>query len=177
MFTHVNDERNNMSWISSAPRRSVPYPQAAAAGEKQEWGGPEIAVSRQQSTDDFVEIPKWVRLCTNAWWSTGPRPSRRQAHLAEALCMGCCMVFLAASWPETQMSWRGWRPVRTPRGTVIDYTFVLALLIVFFGLVFLAVRGMIRVSSNTDGELADDHHRRMSLPGGALHRIRRRYCN
>src|SRR5579863_9101684 len=40
-------------------------------------------------TDDFVEIPRWVRLWTSAWWSTGPRPSRRQAHIAEAVCMTC----------------------------------------------------------------------------------------
>jgi hypothetical protein len=126
-----------------------------------------------QSTDDFVEIPRWVRLWTNAWWSTGPRPSRRQAHIAEAICMGCGVIFLVASfllphllvppfrvgagimlvsgyllsvsirivdtyklWPGTEMSRREWRPVRTLRMTVIDYTFVLAVLIVFFGLVF-----------------------------------------
>ena len=39
-------------------------------------------------------------------------------------------------WPSTEISWRAWRPVRTLRRTVIDYTFVLMLLMVFFGLVF-----------------------------------------
>lgn len=39
-------------------------------------------------------------------------------------------------WPGTEISLREWRPVRTLRMTVIDYTFVLAVLIVFFGLVF-----------------------------------------
>jgi transcriptional regulator with XRE-family HTH domain len=126
-----------------------------------------------RSTDDFVEIPRWARLWTNAWWSTGPRPSRRQAHIAEALCIGSGIVFFVASflvphlivtifrvgagfalvcgylislsirivdnyklWPGNEISWREWRPVRTLRGTVIDYTFVLAALVAFFGLVF-----------------------------------------
>jgi len=39
-------------------------------------------------------------------------------------------------WPGNEISWREWRPARTLRGTVIDYTFVLVVLIVFFGLVF-----------------------------------------
>jgi hypothetical protein len=39
-------------------------------------------------------------------------------------------------WPGNEISWRERRPVRTLRGTVIDYTFVVAVLIVFFGLVF-----------------------------------------
>ena len=127
----------------------------------------------KQPTDDFVEIPRWVRLWTNAWWSTGPPPSRRQAHIAEAVCMACGVVFLVASflvphllvtlfrvatgftlvcgyllslsirlvdryklWPGNEVSWREWRPVRTLRGTVIDYTFVLVVLMTFFGLVF-----------------------------------------
>jgi hypothetical protein len=33
-----------------------------------------------------------------------------------------------------------WRTVRTLRGTILDYTFVLLVLISFFGVVFLLVR-------------------------------------
>ena len=52
----------------------------------------------KQSTDDFVEVPRWARLWTNAHWYGGPRPSRRQALLAEAFCMGGGIVFFAASF-------------------------------------------------------------------------------
>lgn len=127
-----------------------------------------------KSTDDFVEIPRWVRLWTNAYWYGGPRPSRRQAQIPEAFAMGCGIVFLAASffvssdfvatlfrvagsiplvcgyglsvtsriidtykaWPATEISWRQWRPVRTLRGAIFDYTFVLLVLISFFAVVY-----------------------------------------
>ena len=127
-----------------------------------------------KSTDDFVEIPRWVRLWTNAYWYGGPRPSRRQAHMAEAFCMGGGIAFLVASflvtsdlvatllrvaaafhlatgyllsvsirivdtcklWPATEISPWEWRPVHTLRGTVLDYTFVLLMLISFFSVVF-----------------------------------------
>jgi len=51
----------------------------------------------KQSADDFVEIPRWVRVWTNTYWFGGPRPSRRQAHIAEAICMGGGIAFLVAS--------------------------------------------------------------------------------
>jgi hypothetical protein len=40
------------------------------------------------------------------------------------------------AWPVTEMSWRQWKPVRTLRGTVLDYTFVLVVLVSFFCVVF-----------------------------------------
>jgi hypothetical protein len=40
------------------------------------------------------------------------------------------------AWPATEMSWRQWKPVRTLRGTVLDYTFVLVVLVSFFGVLF-----------------------------------------
>lgn len=53
-----------------------------------------------QSADDFVETPTWVRLFKNAsggrWMGAKPL-SRRQAHVEEALCMGGGVVFLVAS--------------------------------------------------------------------------------
>ncbi len=50
------------------------------------------------SSDDFTEIPGWVRIWANAYWSDGPRPSRKQAHLAEAICLVGGTVFLVASF-------------------------------------------------------------------------------
>lgn len=128
----------------------------------------------QQSTEDFVEIPRWARLWTNAWWYNSPRPSRRQALMSEALCIGGGVVFLAASflsiadfmvtlfrvaaafqlvvgyvisvtvrivdtyklWPATEISAWDWKPVRTLRGTIFDYGFVLLVLVSFFSIVF-----------------------------------------
>ncbi len=127
-----------------------------------------------KSADDFVEIPRWVRLWTSGSWAGGPRPSRRQAHLAEAFCLAGGIAFLVGSffvitdfvatvlrvaatfqlvagyllsvtirivdtyklWPTTGTSANEWRPVRTYRGTVMDYTLVLLVLIAFFSAVF-----------------------------------------
>lgn len=127
----------------------------------------------KQSTDDFVEIPRWVRLWTNAYWPGGPRPSRRQAHMAEIFCMAGGIVFLAVSflvtaeflvtlfrvaavfhlvggylisvgvriveayklWPATEGSSSQWRPVRTFHGTVMEYGFVLLVLLTFWSVV------------------------------------------
>lgn len=132
----------------------------------------------KQSTDDFVEVPRWARLWTNAHWFSGPRPSRRQALMAEALCMGGGIVFLAASllvtadflvtlfrvaaafhlvvgylvsvttriadtyklWPATEISAWDWKPVRTLRGTIFDYGFVLVVVVSFFAVVFRLAR-------------------------------------
>jgi len=44
------------------------------------------------------------------------------------------------AWPSTETSMWQWRTVRTLRGTILDYTFVLLVLISFFGVVFLLVR-------------------------------------
>jgi transcriptional regulator with XRE-family HTH domain len=52
----------------------------------------------KQSTVDFVEIPRWVRLLTDGRWMGAPPISRRQAHVHEAICMGLGIVFLAASF-------------------------------------------------------------------------------
>ena len=128
----------------------------------------------KQSAEEFVEVPRWVRLWTNAHWSTGPRPSRRQAHMAEAFCMVGGAVFLGVSflataafmvtlfrvgaafmlisgylcsvtirladtyklWPAREISAWKWKPVRTLRGTIRDYTFVLVVLVAFWSIVF-----------------------------------------
>lgn len=49
-------------------------------------------------TGDFVEIPRWVRRLHDGLSYGVPPPSRRQAHLYEALAMGCGIVFLVASF-------------------------------------------------------------------------------
>jgi len=132
----------------------------------------------KQATDDFVEVPRWARLWTHAHWYNGLRPSRRQALMTEAICMGGGVVFLAASflvttdflttlfrvaavfqfvcgylmsvtlriadtyklWPETEISAWEWKPVRTIRGTIFDYGFVLVVVISFLSVVFWLMR-------------------------------------
>lgn len=49
-------------------------------------------------TDDFVEIPRWVRRLNDGLSYGMPPPSRRQAHVYEALAIACGIVFLIASF-------------------------------------------------------------------------------
>ncbi|SDQ35101.1 helix-turn-helix transcriptional regulator [Pseudoxanthomonas sp. CF125] len=49
-------------------------------------------------TDDFVEIPRWVRLMNDRLWFGGPRLSRQDMRLIEALCIGCAVIVFAASF-------------------------------------------------------------------------------
>lgn len=49
-------------------------------------------------TDDFVETPRWVRLLNDRLWFGGPRLSRRDVHLIEALCIACAVIVFAASF-------------------------------------------------------------------------------
>jgi hypothetical protein len=55
----------------------------------------------KQSTDDFVEIPRWVRLFKSAssggWMGAKPL-GRREAHVQEAFCVGGGVAFLIASF-------------------------------------------------------------------------------
>jgi transcriptional regulator with XRE-family HTH domain len=128
----------------------------------------------QPSTDEFVEIPRWVRLWTNAHWYNAPPANRRRTLIAEAFCIALGVVLLGLSfvvtadfmvtflrvgaafqfvagylvsvtvrimdtyrlWPTTEVSPWQWRPVRTLRGTLFDYGFVLLALALFWGLVF-----------------------------------------
>ncbi len=50
------------------------------------------------STDDFVEIPRWVRVFTDGRWIGSQPISRRQAHVHEAICMSLGIAFLVASF-------------------------------------------------------------------------------
>lgn len=48
--------------------------------------------------DDFVEMPRWVRLVNDRLWFGGPRLSRRDAHWIEALCIACALIVFATSF-------------------------------------------------------------------------------
>ena len=48
--------------------------------------------------DDFVEIPRWVRLLDGKRWFGGRGLSRRDVRVIEALCLGCAVICFAASF-------------------------------------------------------------------------------
>ena len=48
--------------------------------------------------DEFVEIPRWVRLLSDRLWFGGPRLSRRDILWIEALCIVCTFVTFAGSF-------------------------------------------------------------------------------
>ena len=50
-----------------------------------------------KSSNEFVEIPRWVRVFSGGLWLTGTRPSRRDVHLTEAFLVGLGIIFLIAS--------------------------------------------------------------------------------
>jgi len=50
------------------------------------------------STEDFFEIPRWVRLLDGKRWFGGPGLSRPDLHLIEAFCVGCAIILVAGSF-------------------------------------------------------------------------------
>jgi transcriptional regulator with XRE-family HTH domain len=52
----------------------------------------------KNSTEDFVEIPRWVRLLDGKRWFGGPGLCRRDLHLIEAFCLGCALIVIAGSF-------------------------------------------------------------------------------
>ena len=52
----------------------------------------------KQSTDEFIEIPRWIRLLHDRLWFGGPRWSRRDFLVVEALCLVLAVIVLAASF-------------------------------------------------------------------------------
>ena len=52
----------------------------------------------KQSTDEFVEIPRWVRLLHDRLWFGGPRWSRRDFLVVEVLCLVLAVVPFGASF-------------------------------------------------------------------------------
>lgn len=47
---------------------------------------------------DFIEAPRWVRLWHDKFWFGGPRPSRREVYVIEAVCVACAAAAFAASF-------------------------------------------------------------------------------
>jgi transcriptional regulator with XRE-family HTH domain len=56
----------------------------------------------KQPTDEFVEIPRWVRLLNDRLWFGGPRPSRRDFLWVEALCLVLAVIALGSSFLVSQ---------------------------------------------------------------------------
>jgi len=52
-----------------------------------------------KKSDDYVEVPRWVRqLSSGMFWRGAPQASRRQALTAEAVCMGLGIAMLVVSF-------------------------------------------------------------------------------
>jgi transcriptional regulator with XRE-family HTH domain len=51
-----------------------------------------------QPTDEFVEIPRWIRLLNDRLWFGGPRLSRRDLLVIEALNIGFAAIGFAVSF-------------------------------------------------------------------------------
>jgi transcriptional regulator with XRE-family HTH domain len=51
-----------------------------------------------QSTGEFVEIPRWVRLLHDKLWFGGPRLSRRDFLAIEAMCVVFAVIALAVAF-------------------------------------------------------------------------------
>jgi hypothetical protein len=54
-----------------------------------------------KTADEFVEVPRWVRLMDDTRWFGSPGPSRRDAHLLELIIMGAAIVLFVASFLVT----------------------------------------------------------------------------
>jgi transcriptional regulator with XRE-family HTH domain len=52
----------------------------------------------KQSADEFVEIPRWIRLLNDRLWFGGPRLSRRDFLVIEALCVVFAVIAFAVSF-------------------------------------------------------------------------------
>ena len=51
-----------------------------------------------QPTDEFIEIPRWVRLLHGRLWFGGPHWSRRDFLVVEALCLVLAAIGIGASF-------------------------------------------------------------------------------
>lgn len=57
----------------------------------------EFYAMNKSTEEEFVEIPRWVRIVDDTRWFGSPGPSRRDAHLIEMFNLGLAVVFFAAS--------------------------------------------------------------------------------
>jgi len=51
-----------------------------------------------KSADDFVEIPRWLRLLDSKRWFGGPGLDRWDLHLMEAFCVTCAVLVFTGSF-------------------------------------------------------------------------------
>lgn len=51
-----------------------------------------------ESTDEFIEIPRWVRVLRDGLWFGGPRLRRRDFLVIEALCLVFALIPFGASF-------------------------------------------------------------------------------
>lgn len=66
----------------------------------------------KKSTDEFIEIPRWLRLMSDSRWFGGRGLSRRDALRIEVLCAACtavafAMVFLAKEEARPDLVYTG----------------------------------------------------------------------
>jgi transcriptional regulator with XRE-family HTH domain len=65
----------------------------------------------KQSADEFVEIPRWVRLLNDKLWFGGPRLSRRDFLVIEAMCIVFAVIAVTVSFLVPQNARSGIRVI------------------------------------------------------------------
>jgi transcriptional regulator with XRE-family HTH domain len=60
-----------------------------------------LYASSKSTDDDFVEVPRWLRVLSGEGWLNGPFPGRRDVHVLEAALIGLAVIHLVASFLVT----------------------------------------------------------------------------
>jgi transcriptional regulator with XRE-family HTH domain len=71
----------------------------------------ELYAVKKSEDDDYVEVPRWVRLMSDRLYFGGQRMSRRDFRIAELFCIACAAIAFALSFLITE-NWRA-QMVRT----------------------------------------------------------------
>lgn len=58
----------------------------------------ELYAVEKPADDDYVEIPRWVRVMSDRLYFGGPRMSRRDFYVAELFCLACALMAFAVSF-------------------------------------------------------------------------------
>ncbi|HEX3397759.1 MAG TPA: hypothetical protein VHS76_13730 [Steroidobacteraceae bacterium] len=58
----------------------------------------------ESADDDYVEIPRWVRIMSDRLYFGGQRLCRRDFRLVELLCIACGVIVFAVSFLITENS-------------------------------------------------------------------------
>jgi transcriptional regulator with XRE-family HTH domain len=56
-----------------------------------------LYASSKSIDDDFVEVPRWLRVLNGEGWLKGPFPGRRDIHVLEAALISLAVIHLVAS--------------------------------------------------------------------------------